>query len=120
MTKIKYDITGPEFYLSAEGHAGYDEPGKDIICAGVSSVTMALLNILLNDETHDKAEAETKFKLDVKNGQVMIRSSPILAAKFDRLKVRAYFKMAVIGLQALADEYPEHITIEEVKNNGGD
>ncbi len=38
---IRIRAFGPEgrggFYVS--GHAGYDDPGKDIICAGVSALT---------------------------------------------------------------------------------
>ena len=120
MTKVTYNMTGPVFSLKAEGHAGGAPRGQNIICAGVSSITMALLNILLNDDAEDKAEVNTKYRINEEKGLMMIRAKPALAAKFDRVKVKAYFKMAVIGLQALAQEYPEEITIEEEKGNGGD
>ncbi|WP_437177576.1 ribosomal-processing cysteine protease Prp [Heyndrickxia camelliae] len=30
--------------FQSEGHAYYDEPGKDIVCAGVSAVTFGTVN----------------------------------------------------------------------------
>ena len=120
MTKITYSIKGPVFSLKAEGHAGGAPRGQNIICAGVSAITMALLNILLNDDAEDRAEVDTRYSINEEKGILAIRSRPALAAKFDRVKVKAYFKMAVIGLQALAQEYPEEITVEEEKSNGGD
>ncbi len=120
MTKITYSIKGPVFYLRAEGHAGGAPRGQNIICAGVSAITMALLNILVNDDAEDRAEVNTKYRINEEKGLLSIRAKPAVAAKFDRMKVKAYFKMAVIGLQALAQEYPEEITVEEEKSNGGD
>ncbi len=81
---------------------------------------MALLNILVNDDAEDRAEVNTKYRINEEKGLLSIRAKPAVAAKFDRMKVKAYFKMAVIGLQALAQEYPEEITVEEEKSNGGD
>lgn len=120
MTKVTYNITGPVLCLSAEGHAGGAPRGQNIICAGVSAITMALLNILVNDEAEDRAEVNTKYRINEEKGLLQIRAKPAIAAKFDRVKVKAYFKMAIIGLQALAQEYPDEITVEEEKNNGGD
>lgn len=120
MTKITYSIHGPVFSLKAEGHAGGAPRGQNIICAGVSAITMALLNILVNDDAEDRAEVNTKYRINEEKGQLFIRSKPAVAAKFDRVKVKSYYKMAVIGLQALAQEYPEEITVEEEKDNGGD
>ena len=120
MTKITYSIHGPVLYLRAEGHAGGAPRGQNIICAGVSAITMALLNILVNDDAEDRAEVNTKYRINEERGLLSIRAKPAVAAKFDRVKVKAYFKMAVIGLQALAQEYPDEITVEEENNNGGD
>lgn len=120
MTKITYSIKGPVFSLKAEGHAGGEPRGQNIICAGVSAITMALLNILVNDDAEDRAEVNTKYRINEERGLLSIRAKPAVAAKFDRVKVKAYFKMAVIGLQALAQEYPDEITVEEEKDNGGD
>lgn len=32
--------------FSVSGHAGYEEPGKDIVCAGVSAVTVGAVNAI--------------------------------------------------------------------------
>jgi uncharacterized protein YsxB (DUF464 family) len=40
MTRIAYDRLALKVVI--EGHAKYDEVGKDIVCAGISSLTYAL------------------------------------------------------------------------------
>ena len=42
MTQIKQ--TDQE--ITVEGHAGYDKPGKDIVCAGISAITTTLIATL--------------------------------------------------------------------------
>ena len=43
MTKIEYCNSIRGFYFSAKGHAEYAESGKDIVCAGISAYTSAIL-----------------------------------------------------------------------------
>lgn len=41
---IRQDERSAQFIIS--GHANYDEKGKDIVCAGISTLTNALANIV--------------------------------------------------------------------------
>lgn len=41
--------------ITVDGHAGYEEPGKDIVCAAVSVLTQNLIKSL-NDLTMDSIE----------------------------------------------------------------
>lgn len=42
MTKIKAWMDGEWFCLTAQGHAGYNPKGPDIVCAGISAICCAL------------------------------------------------------------------------------
>lgn len=111
MTKIEYNIE--QLFLDAEGHAGGGPAGGDIICAGVSALTQALLN-LLNDE-------EEKGRLNVlwmmEPGRLRIHVESVKSWKYG-LIARSCFRMAVTGLKDIAERYPEHIKIEEVEDIG--
>lgn len=44
---IKVNITGKNDKIEIRGHALYDDYGKDIVCAGVSSVIITSVNAIL-------------------------------------------------------------------------
>lgn len=59
MTEITYSMENGRYILEAEGHAGYDKHGRDIICAAVS----ALLQMCwagMERECHAKGRQEQK------------------------------------------------------------
>lgn len=45
--------------FSCEGHAGYDEYGQDIVCAGVSTLVITIINSI-DTLTSDEMYAEVK------------------------------------------------------------
>ena len=48
MIRVNYLRSETHHRLAVEGHAGYDDSGRDIVCAGISSITCALMNFLPN------------------------------------------------------------------------
>ncbi len=45
MTKIIFYKSGTTYYGFREvGHSGYDDSGKDIVCAAISAMTMLIIN----------------------------------------------------------------------------
>ncbi len=44
--KIERGDSGRIRKFSVSGHARYDDPGKDIVCAGVSAVTVGAVNAI--------------------------------------------------------------------------
>ena len=47
MIKVVVYKSGMRYYgFHVSGHAGYDESGKDIVCAGVSAMTMLVINTI--------------------------------------------------------------------------
>lgn len=84
--------------LTIEGHAGYAEPGKDIVCAGVTALTQTLIKSI-EDLTEDKIE------YDISPGRADI--------KFRNLseKAKALVDSFFVGIRLIADEFPENIRI---------
>ena len=100
MTIVTYKGKDEVFELTAEGHAGYAEKGQDIVCAGVSAIVYALIGWLENN-------IESYVSIDERNGEVVI------ACEGDE-QVEAVFYMAAIGIENIANTYPDHVEIDIV------
>ena len=112
MTRIRMDWE--QMALTAEGHAAGGGPaGQNIICAGISAITQSLLNYLMEEEA--VGHVELKWHMNEKNGTLRIRAKPE-AGHWRTTK--ACYRMAMTGLKAIRDNYPDEIEIEEVKGNG--
>ena len=85
--------------ITVSGHAGYAAAGKDIVCAGVTALTMSLVKSL-NDLTDDKIEYE------ISPGRVDIHCGNLSEAGM--LLVDSFF----IGICLIADEFPDYVRIE--------
>ena len=108
MTKIRMNWKDME--LTAEGHSGGGERGKDIICAGISALTQALLNQLLIEDPEG-----TRYRINEKKGSIRIRSNPMLK---DRERIRNYFRVIITGLRAWEQAFPDNVKMEEVNEDG--
>ncbi len=100
MVRATYTVNENIHTLSVSGHANYAEYGKDIVCAGVSSLVQALIGWI--EENSWKAECLT---VDPKAGEVVISCE-------GGDEVAAVFYMASIGLAQIADSYPDHVQID--------
>ena len=85
--------------ITVSGHAGYAAAGKDIVCAGVTALTMSLVKSI-NDLTEDKIEYE------ISPGRVDIHCGNLSEAGM--LLVDSFF----IGICLIADDFPEYVRIE--------
>ena len=84
------------------GHSGYDESGKDIVCAGISALTINFINSVeefMDDRfivTTNEEDGMIDFKFETepsKESQVLIDS-------------------LVFGLENLEQDYKDFISIE--------
>ena len=94
MIRVNYSRTGDNHKLSVRGHAGYDDSGKDIVCAGVSAISCALLGVL-NHAGCDISESRTD------SGEMTVKCKGGSMA----------FDMAMVGYLQIAKQYPAHITV---------
>ncbi len=82
-----------------KGHAKYDEYGKDIVCAGVSSILTTTVNAILSfDEKSLKIEDEKEFILTI--------------LKWDKITSKLIQNMLNLYLE-LQQTYPKNIMIRE-------
>ncbi len=108
MISVHYDRKNLD--LTVQGHAGYAEPGKDIVCSAVSILTSTLAFLLARNEFESCFEPEfSAFRAIVPNEGLKKRYRP-------------YFDFVMEGLRMLQAAYPENIVILEEKgeNNYGE
>ena len=84
--------------ISIKGHANYAEPGKDIVCAGVSTLVQTLIQSV-EELTTDK------IQYDMQPGTVDIKFWCL--SDLTKGLVDAFF----IGVKLIADEYPENVKL---------
>ena len=93
--------------MEVKGHAGYDEKGKDIVCAGISMLTGALAGVL--EEAKERGRPGFGFR--EKDGELTIWAEPGIGSLGE---IKSYFRMAVKGLRMIQEEYPKHVEVKEV------
>ena len=95
-------ITG----FSVSGHSGYEERGKDIVCAYVTAV-VTMAEATINEVCGAKA------KVRVKDEQA--RVTLMLPASCDEEEtVQAVLAGMMITLAGMRDDYPDYIEVLEV------
>ncbi len=87
-------------YLSVMGHALYDEHGKDIVCAGVSAVTLGGFNSLIEHGFKDQVQ------FDMDEGKATVR---VLKDEHD---IQVILETLVISLQSIEETYQEYIKVK--------
>ncbi len=91
--------------FEASGHAGYDEYGRDIVCAAVSAVLLTTL-----DAIQSLVKAKPRIQRNDRKGflQVMLPLEMEEAVKHDSLLL---LQAAENGLSGIAQQYPEFVRI---------
>lgn len=92
------DISVRNDIIIVKGHAHYEEPGKDIVCAGVSVLVQTLIKSI-EDLTEDKIET------DIKPGLAIIKYRDLSE------KTKTMVDLFFIGICQIAEEYPEYVRI---------
>lgn len=100
MVRAKYTVEENTHTLVVLGHANYDEYGKDIVCAGISALVQALIGWI--EENYYRA---TCISVDPKEGEVIISCE-------GGEGISSAFRMASIGLEQIADSYPDYVQID--------
>lgn len=99
MIKIKISRKNDKLNkIIISGHSGYDELGKDIVCASVSSIAITSINLALSID---------KEKLDYQE------SEGYLAIEILDEELVYIFDNMLLMLKELANEYPKNIEIKE-------
>ena len=106
MTEVEYIPL--ELKLTINGHACYAQAGKDIVCAGISTLLFTL--------THQLKRMGFDFhaNIDEREGFAMVQARTETKRQHDCMLI---FSTVNAGLELLSEHYPEHIKIvkEEMK-----
>jgi uncharacterized protein YsxB (DUF464 family) len=96
MLVATYTEIGEILSLRLEGHAGYAEVGKDIVCASASILAYTLAYIVQQeDETAD-------IRLDSGDTVIECVETPT---------IRTAFEHTLIGLGLLEQNYPQYVKL---------
>ncbi len=97
---IKVNVIGNDDKIEILGHAMYDDFGKDIVCAGVSSIVITTINAILSfdNEYITYKSLKDKFVIEVKEHNEIV----------DNLLVNM-----VCMLQDIENDYPKNIKIRK-------
>ena len=82
--------------ITITGHSGYDEPGRDVVCAGVTALCQTLVRSI-ESLTEDAIEYEiSPGRADIQYGNLSERSKALVDSFF-------------IGICMIADEFPDYV-----------
>ncbi len=93
------DVSGNICGFECEGHAGYDEYGKDIVCAGVSALVLTCINsmeMLLGVSFESSTDEET--------GSVSLRLQEEPSSEAEIL-----MESMLLGIEMIAENYKNRI-----------
>lgn len=96
MTNITIEASDGGWCMVAEGHAGYNPGGPDIVCAAVSMVCCALEKTI-----HQLGQAVSRRD----SGRFMLKCWP------DSPMIWGAIQMGKTALAMIAETYPEHVKI---------
>ena len=92
-----------ELSLTAMGHAGYAEEGKDIVCASASILTYTLAQMLMQWD----GRVESDINLESGNTTISCKCKD----KGGFVKAVHAFTYAETGFQLLAHNYPQYVRL---------
>ena len=101
----KKNIT-QHWMIKAEGHANFAPAGQDIVCAAVSGLIGTLRLTLQEWEARGEI---LDYECVVYDGNLTI----VFWAKTDVANI--LIENLEIGIRAIAEEYPDHVSIKHVK-----
>ena len=108
MTKIRCRELNHGWFFSCEGHAGYAPKGRDIVCAGVSALCMALLRRL---EEMSLTGMVHLAQCDVADGELTLLAETEDGDKLSEIMLRDTVDTVMAGLDALEESYADYIEI---------
>ena len=90
--------------VTLEGHSGYAEHGKDIVCAGISALIPALVNslIMLDEDVLIAVHTEGKSDIRFPNG-LSPKGSDVLTA-------------FCISFKSISEQFPNNVSYENNRN----
>ena len=98
--------------LEVKGHAGYAPAGQDIVCAGASILTQALIWMAAEMD-----QAECTASDGPEGPRVVVTAHPGADPREDQ-RINGSFELAKTGLALLAERYPDNLRFADTSSRG--
>lgn len=92
------DITVQPDKITVSGHAGYAEPGKDIVCAAISTLTQVFI-----------ASVEELTAADIKHA--VTSGYTVIDIKESTERAQVLLDSFLLGCRMIADQYPDNVRV---------
>ena len=102
MIAVTFTDRGRNLSLTVKGHAGYAEPGNDIVCASASILAYTLASIV---DSFDDVESV----IDIGDGDMTIECECKDADTF--LEVKNAYMYSLVGYALLEQNYPQYVSL---------
>ncbi len=91
--------------FTVSGHAFYDDPGKDIVCAGVSAVTIGAVNAIekLTGLVPDASDKSGLLKVRTPTSTDPVRND----------QVQLLLEGMIVALESIVESYGKYAKIQE-------
>lgn len=104
-----YAAADGSLHMKASGHAGAAPKGQDLVCAGVSTLAEALALAVERLYHQGMLRRCPKVELYEGNAEIIAQPKPTF-----RTEAAMVFWTVENGMAALAESFPENVTLEEV------
>ena len=110
MTTILFDVDMETFRLSliVNGHANFDEKGKDIVCASTSILTYTIAKIA--DDMRERGKIAKNSTIRLNDGEAYINCHCINIEAYK--EILGAFKTVLTGYKLIAEEYPQNVVVK--------
>lgn len=106
MTKVCYREYYCKTLLSVEGHSGFANSGKDVVCAGVSTLVGAFINAILDEESNGRLKLHRNI---IRDGYACFE---IEKFSFSKERIEGIIDAFLTGFVMLAETYPDYVVME--------
>ena len=105
MTRISVSVTDLSVRLEVNGHSGYAESGKDIVCSAVSILTYTVAQLLFEMNANDRLSKSPTVKLCEGDSLVEAECKDTKALE-EAMRILHFAKA---GYSLLQNSYPEYV-----------
>ena len=106
MLKVTLLTEGKKLSLRLEGHAGYAEPDKDIVCASASILAYTVAQFVTEAEHNGDLASPAEIRLE--SGDTIISCEP---PEDTWLGMQNVFLFAKMGYALLEHNYPQYVRL---------
>ncbi|WEK55364.1 MAG: ribosomal-processing cysteine protease Prp [Candidatus Cohnella colombiensis] len=107
------DVQGHLTQFTVSGHAYYDDPGKDIVCAGVSAVSIGAVNAI------EKLTGLVPHTEITEQSGLLKVIAPNSEDEGRNAQVQLLLEGMVVALESIAQEYGKFVKIKHTFSGKG-